>query len=232
MSATGIVALFSCLSAASQGAHQSLSGMLAMLSAMRYVPKKDPLSPTWLPRNSFLLGIGIGAEYPCGSVSASEQSEQPGINKRAQHRWLALATSEIIPFLAPTVLIFLSSRYYDRLWIRDSSICATSTLLDVHWDLPECPCCEPLWLTSFHSFGDNHLRAVWRMSLGLGVIPALVVFLWRLNMDEPERFKKDSMRDTKIPYLLVIKRYWVSLLAISFTWCVTWGRIIITKSTD
>jgi len=58
------------------------------------------------------------------------------------------------------------------------------------------------------------------MSLGLGVIPALVVFLWRLNMDEPERFKKDSMRDTRIPYLLVLKRYWVSLLAISFTWCV------------
>jgi len=94
MSATGIVALFSCLSAASQGTHQSLSGMLAMLSAMRYVPKKDPPSPTQSSRDSFLLGIGIGAEYPCGSVSASEQSEQPGINKRAQHRWVALATSE------------------------------------------------------------------------------------------------------------------------------------------
>jgi len=86
--------------------------------------------------------------------------------------------------------------------------------------------CEPWWLTSFSSFGENHLRAVWRMSLGLGVIPALVVFFWRLNMDEPERFKKDSMRDTKIPYLLVIKRYWISLLAISFTWCVIWRRII------
>jgi len=119
---------------------------------------------------------------------------------------------------------FLSSRYDDRLWIRSSSIRATSALLDVHWDLPECSRCEPRWLTSFSSFGENHLRAVWRMSLGLGVIPALVVFLWRMNMDEPERFKKDSMRDTRIPYLLVIKRYWVSLLAISFTWCVLWGK--------
>lgn len=45
-----------------------------------------------VPR-SFLLGIGIGAEYPCGSVAASEQSEEPGINKNAQHRWFALATS-------------------------------------------------------------------------------------------------------------------------------------------
>lgn len=42
----------------------------------------------------FLLGIGIGAEYPCGSVSASEQSEEQHINKKAQHRWFALATSK------------------------------------------------------------------------------------------------------------------------------------------
>ena len=43
---------------------------------------------------SFLLGIGIGAEYPCGSVAASEQSEEEGVAKNAQHRWFALATSE------------------------------------------------------------------------------------------------------------------------------------------
>jgi hypothetical protein len=35
----------------------------------------------------------VGAEYPCGSVAASEQSEDEGINKNAQHRWFALATS-------------------------------------------------------------------------------------------------------------------------------------------
>ena len=37
-------------------------------------------------------------------------------------------------------------------------------------------------------------------------------------MEEPTRFKKDSMKNTKIPYRLVIKRYWPSLLAISVTW--------------
>ena len=40
MSATGIVALFSALSAASKGSHESLSGMLAMLSAMRYASRQ------------------------------------------------------------------------------------------------------------------------------------------------------------------------------------------------
>lgn len=36
MVATGIVALFSGLSAASEGAHGSVGGTIAMLSAMRY----------------------------------------------------------------------------------------------------------------------------------------------------------------------------------------------------
>jgi len=48
---------------------------------------------------SFLLGIGVGAEYPCGSVAASEQSEEEGIAKNAQHRWFALATSTKKPLV-------------------------------------------------------------------------------------------------------------------------------------
>jgi len=163
MAATGIVALFSGLSAASAGAHHSTNGLLAMLCACR-----------------FLLGIGVGAEYPCGSVAASEQSEEEGIAKNAQHRWFALATNTMIDFG----------------WVVSSFV--------------------PLVL--FWIFGNNHLRAVWRLSLGLGVIPALAVLIWRLNMQNPSHYKKNSMRDTRIPYWLVLKRYWVSLLAISLTW--------------
>ncbi|KAL7279070.1 metabolite transporter [Trametes coccinea BRFM310] len=163
MLATGIVAVFSALSAASSGAHHSVSGLLAMLSACR-----------------FLLGIGIGAEYPCGSVAASEQSEEPGINKNAQHRWFALATNTMIDF---------------------GFVIAAFVPLVLFW-----------------IFGENHLRAVWRLSLGLGVVPALAVLVWRLRMDEPTRFKKDSMARARVPYLLIIRRYWVSLAAISITW--------------
>ncbi|KAL0954582.1 hypothetical protein HGRIS_003542 [Hohenbuehelia grisea] len=163
MSATLIVALFSALSAGSKGAGGSFTGMLGMLSACR-----------------FLLGIGVGAEYPCGSVSASEQSEEEGVSKNTQHRWFALATNSMIDFgfvvsaFVPLVLV----------WI----------------------------------FGEHHLRAVWRLSLGLGVIPALAVLIWRLNMDEPAHYRKNSMKHAKIPYLLVLKRYGGSLAAVSFTW--------------
>ncbi|TBU49805.1 metabolite transporter [Dichomitus squalens] len=163
MLATAIVAFFSLLSAASSGAHHSVGGLVAMLSACR-----------------FLLGIGIGAEYPCGSVAASEQSEEPGINKNAQHRWFALATNSMIDFG------FVVSSFV------------------------------PLVL--FWIFGEHHLRAVWRLSVGLGFIPALLVFLWRLRMDEPTRYKKDSMARAKVPYLLILRRYWVRLVAISITW--------------
>lgn len=163
MFATGIVAFFSGLSAASTGAHHSTSGLLAMLCACR-----------------FLLGIGVGAEYPCGSVAASEQSEEEGIAKNAQHRWFALATNTMIDFG------FVISSFV------------------------------PLVL--FWIFGNKHLRAVWRVSLGLGVVPALAVLIWRLNMQNPSHYRKNSMRDTRIPYWLVIKRYWVNILAISFTW--------------
>jgi hypothetical protein len=95
MSATVIVAFFSALSAASTGARGSLGGMLAMLSACRYDYSSIRLTSFLITVYgcSFLLGVGVGAEYPCGSVSASEQSEEEGINRKAQHRWFTLATS-------------------------------------------------------------------------------------------------------------------------------------------
>jgi len=37
-------------------------------------------------------------------------------------------------------------------------------------------------------------------------------------MEEPTRYKKDSMKHAKIPYWLIIKRYWAGLAAISLTW--------------
>lgn len=69
------------------------------------------------------------------------------------------------------------------------------------------------------SLGENHLRAVWRLSLGLNVIPAFGVFVWRWSMEEPTMYKKDCMARAKIPYFLIFKRYWVQLAAISIIWC-------------
>ncbi|KAJ7056676.1 MFS Git1p-related glycerophosphoinositol and glycerophosphocholine permease [Mycena amicta] len=163
MTAAGIVSFFTLLSAASSGAHHSVRGLLNMLIVCR-----------------FFLGIGIGAEYPCGSVSASEQTEGAAISKNAQHRWFALATNCMI----------------------DLAFCVAAFV--------------PLVL--FWIFGEHHLRAAWRLSLGLGFVPAILVFVWRWNMEEPTLYKKSSMKTVRIPYILVLRRYGVRLAAISITW--------------
>lgn len=76
------------------------------------------------------------------------------------------------------------------------------------------------YLSSRASCGPNHLRAAWRLSLGLGFFPAIAVFAWRWNMEEPELYRKSSMKAVKIPYMLVLRKYGVRLAAISFTWYV------------
>jgi hypothetical protein len=64
----------------------------------------------------------------------------------------------------------------------------------------------------------NHLNAVWRVSLGLGAIPPLSVFYFRIKMKEGDRYTQDGMRHVRIPYWLVIKKYWVRLLPVAIIW--------------
>lgn len=44
----------------------------------------------------FLVGIGIGGEYPCGSTAAAESTENPGVKKSHQQRYFVWATHFII----------------------------------------------------------------------------------------------------------------------------------------
>lgn len=54
-------------------------------------------------------------------------------------------------------------------------------------------------------FTENHLRAAWRVTLALGVIPPMSLFYLRLKLKEPEEFNRETMKDTHTPWLLVIK---------------------------
>ncbi|WWC95989.1 hypothetical protein V866_002856 [Kwoniella sp. B9012] len=158
---TGIVFVFSALQAASKG--PGAQGTINALLAYR-----------------FLVGIGIGGEYPTGSVAAAENTEDPDIPKKTQQRLFVLATNTMIDFA------FVISYFV---------------------------CLVCLWI-----FGMNHLNAVWRVTLGLGVVPPLFLFYFRLKMREPEAYAKHSMKHTRIPYWLILKRYWVKLAAVSITW--------------
>ena len=65
---------------------------------------------------------------------------------------------------------------------------------------------------------ENHLRAAWRISLGLGVIPPLSLLYLRIKLKEPEEFNRESMKNTKFPWWLIIKFYWFRLMIVSLIW--------------
>lgn len=54
-------------------------------------------------------------------------------------------------------------------------------------------------------FTEQHLRAAWRLALGLGALPPLSLFYLRLKLKEPEEFNRETMKDTRTPWRLVIK---------------------------
>lgn len=159
---SGILILFSILAAGAWGAGGSTGGLFAALIAYR-----------------FLIGIGIGGEYPCGSVAAAENTEQKNIKKTQQQGLFVLATNScidvgfVVAAFVPLVL----------LWI----------------------------------FGMNHLEWVWRLTVGFGAIPPLSLLFFRARMQEPESFKKGAIK-RKLPWLLILKKYWVRLAAVSIVW--------------
>lgn len=154
--------LWSILIAGAWGAGGSVGGLFAALSAYR-----------------FIMGIAIGAEYPSGSVAASENTECEGVNKNRQQSYFIIATNSMID-LGFVLAVFVA---YILLLI----------------------------------FGMKHLEWVWRLTLGFGALPPLIVFVFRMGMKEPEHFAKHAIK-RKVPYWLIFKRYWVRLLAVCLAW--------------
>ncbi|KAI1006679.1 Glycerophosphodiester transporter [Podosphaera aphanis] len=157
---TLILIVFAALGAASYGGGSS-SGLFAALTTYR-----------------FFVGVGIGGEYPAGSVSCSEATS--GLRSGSRNRWFILFTNVMIDWG------FVVGAFVPYLVVL---ICT-----------------------------DSHLRLAWRLMLGLGVVPPVLLLLFRTKLEEPEEFTKESMKNVKIPYLLVIKYYWWRLFVVSLIW--------------
>lgn len=63
---------------------------------------------------------------------------------------------------------------------------------------------------------ERHLRAAWRICLGLAVIPPLSLLYLRIKLKEPESYARNKMR--KYPYWLIIKFYGFRLVIVSLIW--------------
>jgi MFS family permease len=158
---TIIIILFATLGTGSYGAGGSPTGLLAALVAYR-----------------FFLGIGIGGEYPAGSVGCAESTGE--LKSGSRNKWFILFTNVQID------IAFLVA-----------AIVATVVVAIT---------------------GENHLRVAWRVCLGIGIIPPLSLLYLRLKLQEPEAFKRESLANTKTPWLLICKFYWFRLSIVSIIW--------------
>ncbi|PYH45076.1 putative MFS phospholipid transporter (Git1) [Aspergillus saccharolyticus JOP 1030-1] len=159
MISTIILFIFAALCAGAYGYNNSHYGLFAALTAYR-----------------FFLGIGIGGEYPAGSVACAENTGE--LKKGHRNRWFVMFTNFQIDFA----------------YVISALVSMILVLI----------------------FTENHLRAVWRVGLGLGVIPPLSLMYLRLKLEEPEEFDRERMHT--FPIWLIVKFYWKRLAVLSLIW--------------
>ena len=156
---TIILIVFAALGAGSYGAGGSIQGTFAALTAYR-----------------FLLGIGIGGEYPAGSVACAESTGE--LKEGHRNRWFIFFTNFMID---------------SGFWV--ATLCAMIVTL---------------------ACGENHLRAAWRICLGLAVIPPLSLLYLRIKLKEPESFSRSKMNS--YPWWLIVRFYGFRLCIVSLIW--------------
>ncbi|CEP65060.1 uncharacterized protein LALA0_S20e00166g [Lachancea lanzarotensis] len=65
--------------------------------------------------------------------------------------------------------------------------------------------------------GEKHLTPVWRITLGLGAIPPLSLFILRFKYKEGKQYENTKFQRT-MPYWKVFKFYWFRLAIVSIIW--------------
>jgi MFS family permease len=156
---TIILIVFAALGAGSYGAEGSIQGLFAALTAYR-----------------FLLGIGIGGEYPAGSVACAESTGE--LKHGHRNRWFIFFTNFMID---------------SGFWV--ATLVAMIVVLIT---------------------GEHHLRAAWRICLGLALVPPLSLLYLRIKLKEPESFSRSKM--SKYPWWLIVKFYGFRLCIVSLIW--------------
>ncbi|KAI7874902.1 MFS general substrate transporter [Lichtheimia hyalospora FSU 10163] len=125
-----------------------------------------------------IMGVGVGGEYPCSSVSAIESSDEVAPGRRGG--LVILVTNFVIDLgyvVSAIVIVVLLAIFKDSL--------------------------EP----------------VWRIGLGLGILPPLSVLYFRLRMADSKRYREGALRK-QVPYWLIFKKYWPRVLVASGLWFV------------
>lgn len=126
----------------------------------------------------FVLGIGIGGEYPVAASVAAESADEP--NAVNPTKGESQAELEAAATRGRTVLLVFSMQGVGNL-------VATAVVM--------------LCLVMF-GYSRGGLEATWRIAFGFGVIPVVLVLYFRLMMDESKLFeniqkKKKAKKDAQ-----------------------------------
>ncbi|GJE94428.1 MFS Git1p-like glycerophosphoinositol permease [Phanerochaete sordida] len=79
------------------------------------------------------------------------------------------------------------------------------------------PLAVSVFLIVLSAAGEDHLNTVWRVCFGIGILLPLTVFYFRMKMLSSMLYKKGAIK-RRVPYGLVIKRYWRALIGTCGAW--------------
>ena len=79
------------------------------------------------------------------------------------------------------------------------------------------PLAAIVFLIVLQATGADHLSTLWRVCFGVGVIFPLSVFYWRVKMLNSKLYRRGAIRK-QVPYRLVIRYYWRTLIGTCGTW--------------
>jgi MFS family permease len=195
---TIILIIFTALAAGSYFRGDSV-GMFNILTAWRFFVSSSRYYHC--PRQSLTItqvGIGIGGEYPAGSVGCAESTGE--LKKGSRNMWFIMFTNTMIdwvskPLPTPSITPQLTN---DK---------PQGFVIGAFVPYVVAAACH-----------NGHYSTIWRTSLGIGVVFPLILFVLRLRLKEPEEFTRNSMKYAKTPYMLVLRFYGPRLFVVSLIW--------------
>ncbi|EJD41536.1 MFS Git1p-related glycerophosphoinositol permease [Auricularia subglabra TFB-10046 SS5] len=79
------------------------------------------------------------------------------------------------------------------------------------------PLAVSVFLIVISAAGENHLNTVWRVCFGIGILLPIIVFFFRLRMINSRLYRRSAMK-RRVPYNLVLRRYWKRLIGTCGAW--------------
>ena len=79
------------------------------------------------------------------------------------------------------------------------------------------PLASSIFLIVLSAATTKHPSTVWRVCFGIGIIFPLSIFYWRVKMINSKLYRRGAIR-RHVPYLLVARYYWKSLIGTCGVW--------------